>query len=246
MELHNVRSHAKEKHFKHYFFEFLMLFLAVTLGFFVENYREHITERSREKQFIHSFTEDLKKDIAQLDSLQEKRTGRENQIDSIHFILTSPDPDMYGNELYFCARYLPRPYLFISNDATIQQLKYSGNLRLISKQLVADTMLAYERQLRFIETISSREDLLVQRIFNSLNKLFDPEVFDKMNLYDIEFKHPDGNPKLMTHDPEVIRNFLSDVHYLKTVNIAQIGWFKLQEKRAKTTLAFLQKEYDLQ
>ena len=127
----------------------------------------------------------------------------------------------------------------------VEQLKNSGNLRLISDQLVADTILAYERQLRFMEAISKREDLLIQRIFNSINKLFDPEVFDKMNVYDIEFVYPPGNPKLMTKDNDVIRNFLSDVHYLKTVNIGQIGWFKKQRQKAKQILTFLKKEYHL-
>jgi hypothetical protein len=106
--------------------------------------------------------------------------------------------------------------------------------------------MAYDRQLRFVETIGIREDLLIQRIFNSLNKLFDPAVFDKMNVYDIEFTRPPGNPKLLTKDKNIIQNFLSDIHYLKTVNIGQIGWYNRQIERAKTTLAFIQKEYHLE
>src|SRR6266513_2660402 len=134
MEVHH-HSHSERKKWHHYFWEFFMLFLAVTLGFFVENQREHYVEGKREYQYIRSFTDDLKKDISQLDSLINKRKVREMQIDSIHFILTSADPDQYGNQLYYYARYLPRPYVFINNDATIQQLKNSGNLRLISHRV---------------------------------------------------------------------------------------------------------------
>ena len=114
--------HQKEKHFKHYLFEFLMLFLAVTLGFFVENFREERVERSREKQFIRSFTEDLKKDVFELDSLIGKRVQRKVWMDSLTLLLNSPDLGNHGSDVYLYARYLPRPYLFISNDATIQQL----------------------------------------------------------------------------------------------------------------------------
>jgi hypothetical protein len=239
-------SHRGRKKWYHYFWEFFMLFLAVTLGFLVENQREHFIEVKREKQYIRSFTEDLKKDIGQLDSLTKKRVIRKMQIDSLNFILRSPDPDQYGNQLYFFARYLPRPYIFINNDATLQQLKNSGNLRLIRDQAVVDTIMAYDQQLRFVETIGIREDLLIQRIFNSLNKLFDPAVFDKMNVYDIEFTRPPGNPKLLTKDKDVIQTFISDIHYLKTVNIGQIGWFQKQKQRAEQTLAFIQKEYHLE
>jgi hypothetical protein len=244
MEVH-PHTHTERKKWTHYFWEFFMLFLAVTLGFFVENQREHYIETKRETQYIRSFTDDLKKDIFQLDSLIVKRETRKVQIDSIHFILTSPDPDLYGNQLYFYARYLPRPFVFINNDATIQQLKNSGNLRLIRNQAAVDIIMDYDRQFRFMETIKVREDQLIMRIFNFLDKLFDPEIFDKMNVYDIEFVRPPGNPRLLTRDPELIRNFLSEVNYLKTVNIGQIGWFIKQKERAKSTLEFLQKEYRL-
>jgi hypothetical protein len=125
------------------------------------------------------------------------------------------------------------------------QLKNSGNLRLIRNQVVMDTILAYDREYHFIDYIRNREDLLVQRIFSLIDELFDPVVYDKMNLYDIEFKEPPGNPKLLTKDKKILRQFMSELHYLKTVNFGQIGWFQRQKVRATTTLAFLQKEYHL-
>ena len=78
MEVH-AHTHTERKKWYHYFWEFFMLFLAVTLGFFVENQREHLVERRREKQYISSFIADLRKDIIQLDSLLEKREIRKIQ-----------------------------------------------------------------------------------------------------------------------------------------------------------------------
>ena len=47
MEIHHQHHHDhpqhKEKMWKHYALEFLMLFLAVTLGFYAENIREAIS-----------------------------------------------------------------------------------------------------------------------------------------------------------------------------------------------------------
>jgi hypothetical protein len=246
MEIHHAHAPGKEKHFRHYLFEFLMLFLAVSAGFFVENLREHIAEHQREKQYIRSFAEDLKKDIIQLDSLLQKREMRKIQIDSLNFILQSSDPDLYGKQLYYYSRYLPRPFIFVSNDATVQQLKNSGNLRLIRKLEVMDTILAYDRQYHFIDYIRNREDQLVLRLFPFMDELFDPVVYDQMNLYDIEFKEPPGNPKLLTKDKKILQQFMSEIHYLKTVNFGQIGWFKRQKARAETTLVFIQKEYHLE
>lgn len=61
MEVHQ-HTHTERKKWFHYFWEFLMLFFAVTLGFFVENQREHYIEHKRGLQYIRSFVEDLKTD----------------------------------------------------------------------------------------------------------------------------------------------------------------------------------------
>ena len=66
MEVHH--SHHSPKNWKEYFGEFFMLFLAITLGFFVENYREHFVERQREKEFLGLIVKDLKMDINMVDS----------------------------------------------------------------------------------------------------------------------------------------------------------------------------------
>ncbi len=246
MEVHAHTHHQTGKRWKEHFWEFVMLFLAVFCGFLAENFREHTVENKRELQFVRSYTKDLQKDIYQLDSLIKKRTERKLQIDSLNFILRTPDPDVYGSQLYLYARYLPRPYLYVPNDATIEQLKSSGNLRIIRKLKVRDTMLSYDQQFRIMENIRIREDLLVQRIFNLLNELFDPAVFDEMNVYDIEFVPPAGNPHLLTKDKKILQQFLSEIHYLKTVNLGSIGWFKKRKTTAENILQFINKEYGLQ
>ena len=59
MEVH-AHPHTSRKKWTHYFWEFLMLFLAVFCGFLAENKREHMVEHKREKKFMISLVEDLK------------------------------------------------------------------------------------------------------------------------------------------------------------------------------------------
>src|SRR5436190_20419739 len=58
MEVH-AHTHAERKKWTHYLWEFLMLFLAVFAGFLADNWREHIVENKREKQYIMSLVTDL-------------------------------------------------------------------------------------------------------------------------------------------------------------------------------------------
>jgi hypothetical protein len=48
MEVHH-HPHVEKKNFKEYFLEFLMIFLAVTMGFIAENMREHFVDVRTEK-----------------------------------------------------------------------------------------------------------------------------------------------------------------------------------------------------
>ena len=65
MEVHH-HAHTERKKWTHYFWEFLMLFLAVFCGFLAEYQLEHKIEKDREKQYIHSILEDLSEDTAVL------------------------------------------------------------------------------------------------------------------------------------------------------------------------------------
>ena len=68
MEVH-AHSHTERKKWTHYFWEFLMLFLAVFCGFLAENQREHMVEHQREKQYMNSLITDLKGDTALIRSV---------------------------------------------------------------------------------------------------------------------------------------------------------------------------------
>src|ERR1041385_7874789 len=57
-----------EKPLREYFYEFFMLFIAVTAGFYAENLREKFVERNKEHEYMQSEVADLEQDISQLDN----------------------------------------------------------------------------------------------------------------------------------------------------------------------------------
>jgi len=66
---HNPAEPHHKKNWKSYFWEFLMLFLAVFCGFLAEYQLEHKIEKDRELQFIKSLTTDLQDDIISLNTV---------------------------------------------------------------------------------------------------------------------------------------------------------------------------------
>src|SRR5689334_1812409 len=136
MEVH-AHTHTERQKWYHYFWEFLMLFLAIFAGFLAENQREHFVENRRETVFIHSAIEDLNQDIFQLDSIIAKRKEAGNWMDSLTYLMNH-DPKEHGSDIYFYTRWTPRTYRFYSIDRTLTQLKFGGNFRLIHKLAVSD------------------------------------------------------------------------------------------------------------
>jgi len=56
MEIHKHPHHVThKKQWGEYLLEFFMLFLAVFLGFLVENFREHRVEKERGVEYVRSF-----------------------------------------------------------------------------------------------------------------------------------------------------------------------------------------------
>src|SRR5205814_6953925 len=86
MEVHKHPHHVThKKKWGEYLLEFLMLFLAVFLGFLAENFREHQLEKEKGRQYIQSLYEDLKADTLRLGLLinsdGDKIAGLSNMMD---------------------------------------------------------------------------------------------------------------------------------------------------------------------
>ena len=89
MEVH-AHTHTPRKKWTHYFWEFLMLFLAVTLGFFVENQREHYVEHQREKQYAGLLIADLESDTTFFNKEATRLSGLQNRFDTLINLLRQP------------------------------------------------------------------------------------------------------------------------------------------------------------
>ena len=247
MEVH-THSHTPRKKWTHYFWEFLMLFLAVFCGFLAEYKLEHTIERNREKQFITTLIEDLKSDTAQLTEVIKYKMRLEKMVDSLIKYLSSPDHGKHGSNIYYYARNLTRPQYFFPNDRTIQQLKNSGSLRLIRNLDISDSIMYYDQQVRYLLTLNEDERNIRDNFRELIGTIFDGKVlYSQIDSADFgHFNKPDGNPPLFLKDAISINKVISYVQYLKSVTRAVRYWQETIKNAAVKLLLFLQKEYHLE
>jgi hypothetical protein len=241
---HHVTAPKKEKHFKHYLFEFLMLFLAISAGFLVENMREHYVEGKREKDFIKSYIEDLKQDTTKIEANIKLRNSKILIIDSLIKLLNSPDPNQDGRSAYYYGRRTTRSTLFQANDRTIKQLKNAGGLRLIKNQNASNAIMTYDQASDYIVYLQGREFDELSLMYPLLARLFDGNILETM-IQGMEINRPLSNPRLRTTDKNLLLDLTYYLHQYKTTSVVIIARLNSLMLSATETIQFLQKEYDL-
>ena len=246
MEVH-AHSHTERKKWYHYFWEFFMLFLAVTLGFLVENIREHSVEKKKEKQYIQSMIADLKEDDL---AISRELIADENRIammDSMIKVLNDA-AKIHGNEgsLYYWGRVSPRLGNLPVNTRTFEQLKNSGSFRLISNIEISNRIMAYYESIpaiRLLENIFFKE---FDQYKILASQIFDPVVFRSMEMENGDVMRTANNPSLQTYDPHLIKQLSTFAVYMNGSARGLLALAKELHQKGKELIDYLQKEYHLE
>jgi hypothetical protein len=245
MEVH-THSHTARKKWTHYFWEFIMLFLAVFCGFLAEYQLEHQIEKDREKQYIHSMLEDLREDTLILTDNINEFNEHLTRNDTLIRLLNSPDIKEYGSDLYYLGRRASRSVRLAIHDATIQQLKNSGGMRLIRNQKVSKAVIEYYNRLVFIDYLQAIAFNEADEYRKMAIDVFHPVLFnDIVNMADNSVMRPNGNPALLTYEPKTLLRLSGMVGYLRNTKLG-LGKAETEMKEAASELIVLiEKEYHL-
>lgn len=243
MEVHH-HSHTSRKRWTHYFWEFLMLFLAVFCGFLAEYQLEHMIENQREKKYVISFIEDLKADTMKINQVLQASTEQQKGFDSLMGALKEPgftnNPDKF--EKY--VEHIFSLIAFHSTDRTLQQLKNAGGLRLIRNQAASDSIIAYDNMVKEVD--EQRNDLYDATRDGSLLVV---QIFD-FNTPNTPWIDRSLVPKpeklnLLTTDPVKLGQLFNTIFGFKISSIVYCGRLEQLKSNAERQIIFLKKEYHL-
>lgn len=156
MEVHH-HPHVGHKKLKEYILEGLMIFFAVTLGFFAESIREHIIEEDREQAYMHSMWEDLKIDTARINYSLSRLQSNINASDSLfHYYDMGLIDKVHSKRFAQLALGAGFSVDVVFSDRTSSQLKGTGSFRLIQQKVVADLLMVYWNNQLKLDQIHSR------------------------------------------------------------------------------------------
>jgi hypothetical protein len=175
MEVHHHPDlHHKKKNFKEYFLEFLMIFLAVTMGFFAESYREYSVEKARAKEYANSLVHDLEKDTAMVQvDIRQMKFDRA-KIDSLASFLKDKQLSEISNRQLFAYTLFPtlyRPYTW--SRATLDEIKSSGSLRYFGNDSIIMRVSAYDALTKHMDQDFNGDEALTGRVSEKRNHIID-------------------------------------------------------------------------
>jgi hypothetical protein len=221
---HHPDMHHRKKKWKEYLLEFLMIFLAVTLGFIAENIRESISEHERAKVFAASMLKDLEADTAQLKPYRTYFDYAASNVDTLMQMLSSHDlKDIPTGKLYWYGLWGGAHRFFVPNDATFQQMKSSGSLRYFDKTVAYDVA-NYDRLCRMMQTMEvslnniygearKSRALIFEFRYNDLaNTIAQTNNVGRANKTSVDQNKIDSfmrsNPPLLSYDKTLINQYV--------------------------------------
>ena len=247
MEVH-AHTHTPKKKWTHYLWEFLMLFFAVTMGFFVENQREHYIEHQREKIYAAQLYNDLKFDTLIFSDITRGMIKQLKLYDSVSLLFKN-NVSFTDDEFVRVARNLVDAYNPANISTTFNQMKNSGSLRYIKNADLSSILSDYydsriPRLLKFFDYINEK---LHTQIEPFLAQHFDLSVTE----FYFDFNSPGSMslpPNLRYYDRTENSDLLIKNYYKLYYNgVSFICYNPLEDanKKAASLIKELKKEYHL-
>jgi hypothetical protein len=251
MEVHHHPDlKHKKKKFREYFLEFLMIFLAVSMGFIAENLREHISDRSKETEYIKSMMQDLKSDTAQTNRSIRGTNRQMHGLDTLEIFLT-PEVNENDSAIFICYRQsesLYDEYTMNFSSRTITQLFNTGNMRLIKNQAVANSISAYYSDIGDLEAQKSYYKEYFLKCLSIFQEIYEFDSFHSR----INAKGQVVYPPLVFGKFQIENTRQTDLNKFKStfdVTKGMIGSYRDQliklKIQATSLLVFLKENYGL-
>ncbi len=180
MEVH-AHSHTPRKKWTHYFWEFIMLFLAVFCGFMAENVREHKIEQHRAKEFAKSLVQDLQNDTAAITSEKKSATIYIAVVDSLLKLSNTPLEGRRAAEFSFYTRFVYWTVPVSWSRNTFEQIKNSGSLRYFKNGQLLKNLLEYDGFVNDINSEANANSTRGNILLPLINSIIEPAFHHELS-----------------------------------------------------------------
>jgi hypothetical protein len=235
MEIHHELPKPEEsnKPWKNYLKEFIMIFLAVTAGFFAENLRDSFEEENKASEMAKGLYEELVQDSLLIHNAIKRQNLLKEEMSSLIKTLSDNDlKDKITLLTYYQAGYLLETDMVIPANANLRQLISSGRIRYFKNAELISDISRWDNviSIQFMDRHETDQKRLIEEI-KAVNRVFKPEITDSIRMYSfydfLNSKEPDA---------ATLSNFENSKESLLSYNVSDlsevIGWASERRKNA--------------
>jgi hypothetical protein len=240
MEVHH-HPQVEKKSFKEYFLEFIMIFLAVTMGFFAESIRENITSTQHVKELSRQLVMDLQSDTASLQALTIKETGQVKTANSLYILLQQPLAGADLKSIQELVLSLDDIGLFHPSSGATLSIKNDIGFKQFTSSRIASHIASYETALNYLK---SNENLDMGYLKQYL-ETFITAHFTPANLNSIVNKQGILNDEMRNLTQQDLTQLAVYVLLIKAFDAQIIDNYSKVKKNAVGFMDYVKREFDL-
>ncbi len=238
---HHGGEHPGPKKFKDYFLEFLMIFLAVTMGFLAENVREYLTDSKHVSELAGQLKEDLINDTTQVQRHIDFQKLQIRRIDSLFDILKLPPPQIDYRQLQNMIVDCDRLDIFYPSTGAISTIKRELQLKKFVKTKIAMHIDNYEKGIVVLEKFESRDiDNMGKYLETFVSSHFTPE-----NSVLAIIRAPVANGNMRNLNPADLVQLSVDINIIKGYNLRLLSQYEKIKSNATDFILHINKTYNL-
>jgi hypothetical protein len=242
MEVHHHPT-VEKKAFKEYFLEFIMIFLAVTLGFFAESLRENISNREHAKLLTEQLAKDMQSDTLHLQEIIDIEAIQKNKIDTLFFLLQQPiaKTDMITIQRLMVDSWSIK--LFHAASGSMLAIEKELSIKQFSNSQMPELIAGYEALVNLNKEV---ENLILRMGEKDLESFFYAH-FTPQNIHEL---FNGSVPMINNKMRNVVQNDFDELcvrlELMQAIILGLIQNDKKLKEAAVNIIAYVRKQYDLE
>jgi hypothetical protein len=247
MEVHHPHHPTHKKKWSEYIIEFVMLFTAVTLGFFAENIREHLAENEKKKELLTAVIRNFKTDKEEIERHRVMVKRRIANCERFSNLLQMDYKNVNKIEFYRSAVWYAENKDLVLNEKTRNDAEAKGYFTNDDKGELSGILNKYNYYYNDYKEMNLGVLESCKRYINTtISNVLDSKLIEHSNFVWFENASSD-DPRFKGNltapvNPKVVENIIYDSWFRKILLQGELSVFDSLDLYANKAIAKLQTE----
>lgn len=224
--------------------EIILVVIGILIAIAINNWKEGKSVANAEYRYMQNLKEDLQADIKLYDNYLLKNQGLYQIIDSLVVLLSQEDFRATSDESAFYGRIMTTRWKRVHPvERTFEQMKSSGQLKIIRNQTVSDLISDYYNSIYELETYNEALLIWLAGYIKLMGNVFDGQVL--FEILKTNARVSTGNSAIITEDAKIINDLVSNAQYVYgAIKLSETVVVKRKEK-AENLIKSIDRNYTM-